>query len=166
MAVPMNISELLRRGGMLTDAEVRQLTDEFTEAQISEFSMSLTDRSFDQPVKVVPFSESPPRIARGYFTKQKYVFGKTPQEMERVLGVFGKFMNGALVLEFVAPLLRGDFENRAYTYLPGGKLYKYDPEEKVFLPGQGAPQWILTREVQVRCIATLKPGQVYLKSSI
>jgi hypothetical protein len=86
--------------------------------------------------------------------------------MEAILGIFGKLREGAYVLEFVAPIKPEDFENRAYSYLPDGKEFKPDPNEKVYLPGKGAPQWMLTRRLQVKCIAALKPGQPFNRSAI
>jgi hypothetical protein len=82
--------------------------------------------------------------------------------MEAVLGIYGKLSAGAFILQFTSPLRKGDYESRAYTYLPDGKPYEPDPREKVYLPGKGAPQWQLTREVQASLIATLHPGQQFL----
>jgi hypothetical protein len=166
MPRPIDIFELLRRGGNLTDAEVKQLTDEMTEAKVSDLATSTSSRTYDQPVKVVPMTDQPPVVAGGYFTQEKFICGKNPQEMGQILGVFGKFSSGAHILEFVSPLKAGDFESRAYTYLPSGKPYKFKPNEKMYLPGSGAPQWELKGIVQARCIATLKPGEVYIRKSV
>lgn len=150
----------------MTEAEVKQLTQEMTESKLSQLSAGITSRNFDQPLKVVPAIGDPPKVVRGYFTQQKFIWGKTPEEMEVILGIFGKLRSGAYILQFKAPLKPADYENRAYTYLPGGKEYKPDPAETVFLPGSGAPQWTLTREVQGSCIARLNPSQAFEPSTL
>lgn len=166
MAKPLDIAELLRRGGEMTPTEVKQLAQELTEAALCQMSAGILSRSLDQPVKVVPMSQKPPTVVRGYFTQQKFIWGTTPEEMEAILGIFGKLRSGAYVLEFEAPLKPGDFENRAYSYLPNGKEYIPQSHETVYLPGKGAPQWTLTREFQVRRLAALRPGQAFNRSAL
>lgn len=161
MSKPLDIAEMLHRGGVMTAAEVDRLTHEMTEAKLSQLSGGVLSRSLDQPLKVVPAIGEPPKVVRGYFTQQKYIWGKTPEEMEAILGIFGKLQRGAYVLQFNTPLQRHDYENRAYSYLPNGKEYKPDPNEKVYLPGKGAPQWTLTRDIEATCIARLKPSQTF-----
>jgi len=162
MPRPIDMNALLRRGGEMTAAEEKQLTEEFLEAQLGDLSAAITSRSLDQPVKVIPLIGEPPAAVRGYFTQQKFITGKTPREMEAMLGIYGKLSPGAYILEFKSPLRQGDYECKAYTYLPDGKPYKPDPNEKVFLPGKGATQWRLKREVQASLIATVLPGEQYL----
>ena len=119
-------------------------------------------RSVDQPVKVVPLRGHPPKLVTGYFTQEKFVVGKTPSEMEAVLGIYGRLSTGAFILQFDSPLKSGDYESKAYTYLPDGKPYKPDPNETVFLPGKGAPQWKLTHEIRAQCIATVRTGERFV----
>jgi hypothetical protein len=166
MGKQLDVRGWLRRGGEMTESEVKQLTQEMTEAKLCQLSAGIKSRNFDQPLKVVPAIGEPPKVVSGYFTQQKFVWGKTPEEMEVILGIFGKLRSGAYVLQFEAPLKPGDYENRAYTYLPGGKEYKPDPAETAYLPGSGAPQWILTRKVQGNCIARLNPGQPFNRSTL
>jgi hypothetical protein len=166
MAKPINIGELLRRGGELSKAEAEQLTQEMREASLIKLGGGILSRDLEQPVKVVPAIGSPPNVVRGFFTQQKFVWNHTAEEMERILGIFGKLRRGAYVLQFEAVLKAGDFESRAYTYLPDGKEYKPDPKEAVYLPGAGAPQWVLTRAVQASCLAHLKPGERLNRSTL
>jgi len=161
MGKPLDIDGLLRRGGEMTASEAEQLARELTEAKLAEIAFGLARRSLDQPVKVIPFVDRTPSIVGGYFTQEKFVLDKTPEQMEAVLGIFGKLRRGAHVLQFVETLHQGDFENRAYSYLPDGKEYVPNPSETVYLPGKGAPQWLLTRKIQVTCLATLRPGQPF-----
>jgi hypothetical protein len=166
MSKPLDIAEMLHRGGMMTEAEVNQLTHEMTEAKLSQMSDGVKSRNLDQPLKVMPAIGEPLKMVRGYFTQQKYIWGKTPEEMETILGIFGKLQSGAYVFQFKAPLRREDYDNRAYSYLPDGKEYKPDPNEKAYLPGKGAPQWTLTRDIEAKCIARLKPGQTFNSSTL
>lgn len=166
MAKPLDIAALLRRGGDMTRDETKQLARELTEAKLSEMAVGASERSLDQPVKVIPFTQHPPKSVSGYFTQQKFIWGKTPEQMEAILGIFGKLCQGACILQFEMPLNITDFENRAYSYLPDGREYTPDPKETVYLPGKGAPQWLLTHEVQARCIARLPPGESFNKTTL
>jgi hypothetical protein len=145
----------------MSPSEVEQLSRELTEAKLSEMINGFSTRSGEQPVKVLAFSNNrPPTFVTGYFTQQKSIWLKTPEEMEGILGVFGKFRNGAIVLQFKSPLAPHDYENKAYTYLPDGKEYKPDPKEKMYLPAtQPVAQWRLVKSMPVEVIAELRPGQ-------
>ena len=166
MARPLDVGALLCRGGIMTADEVKQLARDLTQAKLVEMSIGSSERSLDQPVKVIPFSNDPPASVGGYFTQQKFIWGKTPEEMQAILGIFGKLREGACVLEFAMPLGPRDFETRAYSYLPDGKEYKPNPKEKMYLPGKGAPQWVLKGDVRARCIARLKPHEPFTKSTL
>ena len=159
MQKPIDIFALLRRGGELTAAEEKQLLEEWQEAKLTELRGAISARTLEQPVKVVPLRGTPPTASGGYFTQEKFIVGKTPVEMEAVLGIYGKLSLGAYVLQFKSALRKGDFESKAYTYLPDGKPYQFNPAEKVYLPGRGAPQWCLTREMEAKCIAEVRPGE-------
>jgi len=161
MPKPLDIFALLRRGGEMTAAEEKQLLEEMQEAKLTELSGATVARSWDQPVKVVNRIGKPPTIVEGYFTQEKFINTKTPSEMEAVLGIFGKLSAGAFVMQFLAPLRKGDFEAKAYSYLPDGKPYTFDPNEKSYLPGGGATQFRLTHKVEARCIAEVLPGETF-----
>ncbi len=166
MDKPLDIIALLRRGGEMTPAEMEQLARELREAKLSELGRGVADRSLDQPVKVAPLAGHPPTSAAGYFTQQKFVWHRTPEEMEAILGVFGKLREGAYILQFTPALRSSDYENKAYSYLPDGKEYRPDPSEHVYLPGKGAPQWRLTAPMLVKCIAVLRPGERFDRESL
>ncbi len=156
----LDIHALLKRGGLMTPSEVEQLTRELTEAKLSEMGTGISQRSGDQPVKVMPLSGETPIMIRGYFTQQKWIWLKTPEQMEAILGVYGPFRNGVFVLQFKSPLRPGDYKNRAYTYLPDGKEYKPDPHQTVYRPARApVPQWQLIGAVQAEVIARLRPGE-------
>eukprot|EP01037_Dinobryon_pediforme_P012874 gene12874-12973_t len=112
-------------------------------------------------VKVMPRHFKPEHTKSiGYCTTIKFVAGRTPEEMEIILGfkAGSKLMNGAGVYR-VDPLPSPDqFEFRSYSYLPAGvpqidgKVLNPD-----YPPGSGAPQWELTEYPQsgLRLLAEL-----------
>lgn len=136
MALPLDVGAVLRRGGIMTADEVKQLGQDLTQAKLVEMSIGSSERSLDQPVKIIPFSNDPPASVGGYFTQQKFIWGKTPEEMQAILGIFGKLREGACVLEFAMPLGPRDFETRAYSYLPDGKEYSRTRKRKCTCPGR------------------------------
>ena len=150
----------------MTAPEAEQLGRELTAGKLLEMATGVSELTQDQPIKVSPMSDKAPTFAAGYFTQQKFIWGSTPEEMESILGIFGKLQRGAFVLEFKTPLNPSDYENKAYSYLPDGRVYQPDPKEKVYLPGRGAPQWRLTRALPVRCIARLQPGNRFNRSTL
>jgi hypothetical protein len=117
-------------------------------------------------VKVTPkeIRPAPDRVA-GYCTSFKFVAGRTPGEMEGILG-FAPGTKLALGAEIflVRPLpTAAQFELRGYSQLPGG-VATNDPAYRAhpaYPPGLGAPQWELTGYPQsgLRHIATVNPGQ-------
>lgn len=103
----------------------------------------------DSLVKVAPLGTVPDsRRPIGYCTTLKFVVGRTPAEMERILGLAPESKLGAGADIFkVAPLPRADeFEMKGYSQCPDG--LPVDPEAGVthplYPPGLGAPQWRLT----------------------
>jgi hypothetical protein len=163
---PLDIYALLRRGGVMTALELEQLGRELTAAKLFEMARGVNEQTKDQPVKVSPMSPETPTFAAGYFTQQKFIWGSTPEEMESILGIFGKLQRGAVVLGFTRPLNPSDYENKAYTYLPDGREYRPKPNEKMYLPGRGAPQWLLTGTLPVCGIARVQPGQPFNRSTL
>lgn len=85
MARPLDVGALLRRGGIMTADEVKQLAQDLTQAKLVEMSIGSSERSLDQPVKVIPFSNDPPASVGGYFTQQKFIWGKMPEECKQYL---------------------------------------------------------------------------------
>lgn len=100
----------------------------------------------------------------GYCTSIKYIAGRTPDEMERILGFAPgtKLRDGAEIYR-VDPLPSADqFEFRAYSYLPDGKP-QIDGKvvNPAYPPGEGAPQWELSGYPQsgLKWLAAAQPGQ-------
>jgi hypothetical protein len=83
------------------------------------------------PVKVVPLARlagleqknhgKPVETAGGYFTCLRPIRGKTPAEMELILGFArGYYSSGAGIFKFLSLPAADQFELRAYTQLPAG----------------------------------------------
>jgi hypothetical protein len=122
----------------------------------------------DTPLKVMPWGTVPaPGRMAGYCTSFKYVVGRTPSEMEDILG-FASGTKLALGAEIyvIDPLpTAAQFELRGYTHLPGG-VATNDPSYRADLrypPGLGAPQWELTGYPQsgLQHIATVGPEECF-----
>ena len=122
----------------------------------------------DTLVKVMP-KGSPPNDALtvGYCTTVKYIVGRTPEQMEEIVGFAPgtKLRDGADVYR-VDPLpSHKQFELRAYTYLPNGKPQVHGQVvDSAYPPGKGAPQWKLSGYPQsgLRWLATVLPGQRFV----
>src|SRR4249919_3043893 len=78
---------------------------------------------------------------KGFVTSEKFVRGRSLQEVERILGLLpGELQNGAVLLRLNAPPLPHQYELRGYTQTPAGEPYSGGP----YPPGLGANQWELT----------------------
>lgn len=123
-----------------------------------------------RPLKVVPHDpKRKPRIVtriKGWITSEIFLLGKTPEDMERLLGFDNRpgheyLLNGIDVFEFTRPIREGEFElGGAYTYLPGGK--PWDGKDLRWPPGLGAPQWKLIVEIPCVFIKTVPRGIRYV----
>ena len=100
----------------------------------------------------------------GCCTTLGYVVGRTPEEMERILGFKSrtKLKNGAEIFR-VDPLPSAEqFELRAYSYLPAGvPQVNGRVLNEAYPPGEGAPQWELANYPQsgLRWLTAVQPGQ-------
>jgi hypothetical protein len=155
-----SINQLLSRGGLLTAQEIAGLCAELTEDQLHAMQHGTLADDIDQPVKVIPREGLPKFSISGYFTQEKFLLNNTPRDLELVLGIKSKLRSGAYVLAPTAPILPGAYSNKAYSHLPDGKPFN-NPDEKVFIPGKGAPQWQLTTEIPARVLAELEPDEAY-----
>ena len=128
--------------------------------------------SMNQPgihrlVKVVPHQpgRQPALRVRGWVSQEKYIIGKTPEEVERILGfdrrpVRQYLPHGFDVYVITEQIREDDFELKgAYTHLPEGR--EWDGIDLHWPPGLGATQWELERDVTCRFIKTVPRGQRY-----
>jgi hypothetical protein len=118
-------------------------------------------------VKVVPHQpgRQPALRVGGWVSQEKFIVGKTPEEVERILGFDSRpgqeyLPHGFDVYVIVEPIREDDFDLQgAYTYLPAGR--EWDGIDLKWPPGLGATQWRLKRDVECRFIKTVPRGQRY-----
>ena len=130
----------------------------FDQARLSGLALSVWRRGgLDTLLKAAPLGTVPdPARAVGCCTTLKYLAGRTPAEMERIVGFAegSKLLSGVEIF-MIAPLPEpGEFELRGYTQCPGGVPtdapgYVAHP---IYPPGLGAPQWDLARVPQSRLV--------------
>jgi len=119
-----------------------------------------------RPLKVV--AHDPLRNPRattsikGWITSEIFLLGRTPEEMEKMLGFDSRpgmeyLPKGIDVFEFTQPIRAGDIElGGAYTHLPGGK--PWDGKDLHWPPGTGAVQWKLIQPVPCKFMKTVPRG--------
>ena len=114
----------------------------------------------NQLVKVVsPERGATPTVA-GWVGELKFVEGRTPAEMEKILGLpKGELANGAIIQRLDQIPKAEQFEPRGYTQRPGGA--EFNPKAPKYPPGLGAPQWIVTEPIPATKIGEVKPGEVF-----
>jgi len=136
-------------------------------AKLKAMAISLWKRGgVDTLVKVTPRGTTPnPSFTAGYCTTFKYIAGRTPAEMEDIVGLAkGSKLAGGADIFVVDPLpTASQFELRGYTQTPAGVATNtpgYIPHPG-YPPGLGAPQWELSGYPQsgLKRIASVLPGQ-------
>jgi hypothetical protein len=117
-------------------------------------------------------------IMTGYFTLLKYMWGSSPEALDRSLG-FGLnaesgedarlARTGADILILREALTVDDFDLRGYSHLPDG-LSRSDlkPGEQfnpAYPPAAGVPQWRLFAPKKASYICTVGPGEkIHIRS--
>ncbi len=110
-----------------------------------------------------------PGRAVGYCTTVKYLAGRTPVQMEKIVGFEeGTILKDGAELFQVWPLPAPDqFLFRGYSYLPAG-VPQIDGQviDTRYPPGSGAPQWELKTYPQsgLRWLRTILPSQILVIS--
>ncbi len=125
----------------------------------------------DTLVKVMPLGANSIEGKNiGYCSSIKFIIGRTPTEMEAVLGLRArtKLQKGAEIYA-VWPLPEPDgFDLKGYTNTPAGistSVMKPNPDDP---PGLGAPKWDLARVDQARHLIKLAtvPAEVRFRYNI
>ena len=104
----------------------------------------------------------------GYVTQEKYLFGLTPREIERDLGLkSGMLSHGASLYALTRLPLDHEFEFKIHTGFPGGDVFDFDvlnnpaTRRNYWPPGAGFPQWDVRASIPLRLICQLIPNQPY-----
>jgi hypothetical protein len=154
----------------------------WTAAEVTHYVMGARRRKIEQwkrdKARLVKVTEStrPIRtrdgkpVCTGYFTEEIWVFGKTPAELERQLGMpAGAYRDGVKIWHITQFPNVDEFDIRAYTHLPDGKPYRPnpDPSKTDYPPGLGANQYAILPPHALDCelIIMLAPGQTYSLAS-
>jgi hypothetical protein len=137
--------------------------------KLKDMAISMWKRGgMDTLVKVAPKGMTPnPTYSVGYCTTFKYIVGRTPIEIEEIVGLArgSKLLGGADIF-VVDPLpQQNQFELRGYSQCPAGLATNtpgYIPHPG-YPPGLGAPQWELKGYPQngLKWIASVAPGQQF-----
>jgi len=136
-------------------------------AKLKEMAITMWRRGGgDTLVKAAPLGTLPdPGRTVGYCTTIKYLVGRTPIEIEQLVGLArGSKLVAGVEIFVVDPLpTPGQFELRGYSQCPAGVSTDtpgYIPNPG-YPPGLGVPQWELKGYPQsgMRRIASVPPGQ-------
>jgi hypothetical protein len=137
------------------------------EAKLKQIAISLWRQGgMDTLVKVVALGRPWFTVAPvGYCTTFKYIVGRTPGEMEDVVGLRrdSKLAAGADIY-LVRPLPQpSEFRLSGYTNTPEGVSTTIKPAHVDYPPGLGAPQWELTSvpPSSLQLLASVGPGQIF-----
>jgi hypothetical protein len=141
----------------------------FNQAVLASIAISVWKRGgLDTLVKVLPIGMKPdPSRPVGYCTTLKYIVGRTPAEMEQIVGFApdSKLVGGADVF-IIRPIPdASQFQLRGYSQCPGGVPtdapgYVSHP---LYPPGLGTPQWDLNGVSQSHLvqIASVQAGLTF-----
>ena len=129
-------------------------------------------------VKVVALGQPVASKLTGYVTLEKSLLGRTPHQIERVLGLpSGALRGGCRIYRFTRLPMMDEFEYELTADHPDGlafnpadldeararrRLDPGSPRKPVYLPGSPAVhQWRLKADVPVEHLRDLQPGETY-----
>lgn len=117
-------------------------------------------------VKVVPLSRGPATGAGGYITLAKYLSRKTPQQLEKDLGLpSGYLASGVQVFSFRRLPMSHEYEYDLTLKFPGGLAYNPAHSDPNYPPGAAhIHQWKIKDGVQIPVdpskTLSILPGQM------
>jgi Domain of unknown function (DUF4157) len=115
--------------------------------------------SGNQLVKVISAERESTATITGYVTELKFVEGRTPSELEKILGLpEGELDKGAIIKRLDQLPNEKQFDLRGYTHRPEGRAYVTGAK---YPPGLGAPQWKITEPIAATTIGEVKHGEVF-----
>lgn len=121
----------------------------------------------NQIVKVVPAGRGAAAALDGYFTLAKFLFNKTPEQIEAALGLeVGSLKNGARVYRFTRLPQSSEYEYELTAEYPDGLAYNPAWSDERYPPGsREIHQWRIRKgcaiPVDPRNILDLMPGQPF-----
>lgn len=139
-------------------------TMQFDEAKLKKLVVEMwNEGGLNRPVKVVPRGQGARSSTAGYISQEKFLKGRTPEQMEGILGFDGRqgrqyLSQGADIYLFTRVPAPHEFAFRGYTQLPNGQPWTGDPQ---WPPGLGAPQWELTKAVPCTLVKSVPRGARY-----
>jgi hypothetical protein len=120
----------------------------------------------NQLVKVLPLSDGVPPAVSGYVTQEKFLAGRTPSEIESMLGLpFGSLRDGCRVFRLHRQPGPSEVVYELTTKYPDGLAFtamsdqRYPPSDKGFVH-----QWRLTRRMSAMPLRQLEPLARYTVS--
>jgi hypothetical protein len=137
--------------------------------KLKQMAMAVWQRGgLDTLVKVMPYGSTPnAAYPVGYCTTLKYILGRSPVQMESIVGLAKatKLAQGAEVFTIDPLPAATEFDLKGYSQTPAGvatndPAYKHHPG---YPPGEGVPQWDLARVPQSRLVhlASVPTGQAF-----
>ena len=115
------------------------------------------------PVKVMPTGVDQQQVS-GFFTQEKFILGRTPQQMEDDLGLKpGDLINGATIYELSQTPNAEQFVPAGYTHMPGGSYYQEASEYPV---GAGAIQFRLNEALPAKIVGKVGYEESWKRPSV
>lgn len=117
----------------------------------------------DAPAKVMPAGLlARADLQSGYITQLKFLIGRTPAEMEAIVGfrAGSKLAGGADIYSLPILPRAGQFAFRGYSNTSGGVSVTERPFDPDYPPGSGCPQWELIDypQTMLSLLKTVPPG--------
>ena len=122
-------------------------------------------RGMSQVIKVLPAEGPIASHLGGYITLGKFLVLKTPEKIEKDLGLLpGTLKNGARIYRFVRLPQNSEYEYDLTAAHPGGLAY--NPAWSKYPSGSAKiPQWKIKDGIQIRVdsrnVLELKPGEQF-----
>jgi hypothetical protein len=120
----------------------------------------------DTPIKIMSAGLVPrDDLDAGFITQLKFLRGRTPAQMEDIVGFRAgtKLRNGVDIYKLSVLPRPDQFMFRGYSYLSGGISSSEKPFHPDYPPGLGCPQWELIHYPQTRLVLlqSVPDGQVF-----
>jgi hypothetical protein len=118
-------------------------------------------------VKVLPRAGGSATVLGGYITTGSSLLGKTPQEIERALGLKPHYLvSGARIYRFTRLPMTHEYEYELTAVYPGGLAFNPAHSNPAYPPGSRAVhQWRIRDGIQIpvdpRNFLDLSPGQKF-----